>query len=118
MLTSMKTPSIVSGTCISFKNVLSHHLPPFQQLTLAIAVSCEASPQLVYNYPAITTYTLPLVYSMPVVYKDGVVAVLSCLRFCSAPVRPGQTSQLPGSQPNQLLPLVPSQTFALSKVSR
>ena len=71
MLTSMKTPSIVSGTCISFKNVLSHHLPPFQQLTLAIAVSCEASPQLVYNYPAITTYTLPLVYNTPVVYKDG-----------------------------------------------
>merc|ERR1712117_435127 len=40
-------------------------------LTLAIAVSTEAGPQLLYNYPAFTTYTLPLVYNTPLVYKAG-----------------------------------------------
>jgi len=38
---------------------------------MGIAVSTEASPQLLYNYPAFTTYTLPLVYNTPLVYKAG-----------------------------------------------
>ena len=67
----MKVLSIVSETCTSFAMHNHNHLPPCQQLTLAIAVSSEASPQLVYNYPAITTYTLPLVYNTPLVYKAG-----------------------------------------------
>ena len=67
----MRALTIVSETCTSLEICNHNHLPPCQQLTLAIAVSSEASPQLVYNYPAITTYTLPLVYNMPLVYKAG-----------------------------------------------
>ena len=68
----MKVLSIVSETCTSFAIYNHNYLPPCQQLTLAIAVSTKADPQLLYNYPAaITTYTLPLVYNMPLVYKAG-----------------------------------------------
>ena len=70
-LTSMKVLSIVSETCISLIMCKHNHLSPCQQLILAIAVSTEAGPQLLYDYPAITSYAQPLVYQAPLDYGTG-----------------------------------------------